>query len=108
MGIISGLIVATENGLHLLETFHRNKRSVSAGVQLSFPQELAFVKGIFEYAIYITLAEIDSEFIRDRIPQPRGLKSPAVNYVLLPQPHPPQQGLKSRIIAHWVVNGLNL
>jgi hypothetical protein len=32
MGVVAGLIVATENGLDLLEAFHRNKRSVSAGV----------------------------------------------------------------------------
>ena len=40
-------------------------------------------------------------------PQPRGLEPPADNEALLPQSHPPQQGLKPRIIAHRVVNRLN-
>jgi hypothetical protein len=68
MGIVSGLIVATENGLDLLEAFHRNKGRMSAGVLLSLPQEYALVKRILKDPIYITLAQIDSEFIRNRYP----------------------------------------
>jgi len=71
MGIVSGLIVATENGLDLLEAFPRDKGSVSAGVQLSLPSKQALVKRIFKYPIYIALAQLDSEFIRDRFPQAR-------------------------------------
>ena len=93
MGIVSGLIVATENGLDLLKAFHRNKGSMSAGVQLSFPQELALVKGVFEYPIYITLAQIDSEFIRDRFPQARQRMSARSVEVK----HPPCHGRFSRI-----------
>jgi hypothetical protein len=51
MGIVTGLIVTTKNRLDLLEASHRNKRSVSSGIQFSLPQELAFIKGIFEYPI---------------------------------------------------------
>ncbi|MFZ0639484.1 MAG: hypothetical protein WAM59_07300 [Candidatus Acidiferrales bacterium] len=41
-------VVTSKHGLHLLEEFRADERSVRAVVEFVFPDELAFVEGVFK------------------------------------------------------------